>query len=193
MNLEAFARMFAALSVVAALAGNAPAASVPHTFTAGTVASAAEVNANFAALVEAINALEAKVDPQDAAALAGTYDYFELRIDVDNINASAKSIAGQGTSGTVVLNSDGSGHANLSGQYRQIGFSEVNGADQDATVEVNFGSTPESVDEDISWSYTNGVVTVADSGESFAVVGRLLIRGMVNDEGQSGIIILTRR
>jgi hypothetical protein len=191
MIRETLLPWFAASLLVIALADGATAASVPHTFTPGTVASASEVNANFAALVEAVSALEAKVDPQTAEALAGTYDYFEVKIDVDDLSSSSKSIAGAGTSGTVVLNADGSGHASLSGSYRQLALSGVDNAG-DETVDLNFASIPETVDDDITWSLSNGIVTIDGAG-SFAVVGRLLIESVIDSEGQNGIVILARR
>ena len=191
MIRETLLRSIVLSALVLGPAGEAMAASVPHTFTAGTVASAAEVNANFAALVAAVSALEAEVDPQSAESLAGTYDYFEVKIDVDNLSSTSKSIAGAGTSGTLVLDANGTGHANLSGSYRQLSFSAVVNGD-DETVDLNFANTPEIVDADITWSYSNGVVTIPEAG-SFVVVGRMLIQSLVDTEGQNGLVILTRR
>lgn len=56
--MSPFARNLTALAVLMALGGTAQAVNVPHTFQAGDTARAAEVNANFAALLEAVNALE---------------------------------------------------------------------------------------------------------------------------------------
>lgn len=184
------ARIVLASFLVASLATGAGAASVPHTFVPGGVASADEVNANFAALVAAVTALENKVGPQTMETLAGTYDYFEIRIDVDNLSGTSKSIAGAGTSGTVVLNSNGTGQLNLSTSYRQVTFNAVTNGD--ATVQLAFFNVPESENGAITWSLAGGVVTVPEGGD-FTVVGPLLIKSIVNQEGQNGIAILARR
>lgn len=167
------------------------AASVPNTFSAGTIASADEVNANFAALVAAVTALEAKVNPATMADLAGTYSYFEVKIDVDNISATSNSIAGSATSGTVVLNADGSGTVSTSTSYRQQTFNAASNAG-DNTVEVDFFNTPTTNNDAISWSLSNGVVTITGGG-SYTVVGQLLISSIKNVEGQNGLEILARR
>jgi len=184
------ARFVLAPLVATALAATAQAASVPHTFVAGGVASAAEVNANFAALVAAVTALEAKVAPQSAEDVAGTYDYFEIKIDVDSLSASSKSIAGAGTSGTVVLNANGTGQVNLTTSYRQLTFNAVTTGDN--TLQNAFLNTPETNNSAVTWSLTNGVVTIPEGG-NFVVVGGLLIQSIVNQEGQNGIAILARR
>jgi hypothetical protein len=169
---------------------SAPAASVPYTFTPGGLASAAEMNANFAALAAAVTALEDKVDPHTMATLAGTYDYVEVRIDVDNLGATSNSIAGAGTSGTVVLNENGTGHADLSTSYRQLTFNAVTNGDK--TLVNSFYNTPSTDNVGLAWSFADGTVSIAGAG-SFTVVGRLLIRSIVNEEGHNGILILARR
>ncbi len=184
------ARFVLAPLVATALAATAQAASVPHTFVTGGIASAAEVNANFAALVDAVTALEAKVGPQTAETLAGTYDYFEIKIDVDSLSASSKSIAGAGTSGTVVLNANGTGQLNLSTSYRQLTFNAVTTGDN--TLQNAFFNTPETNNDALTWTFSNGVVTIPEGG-SFVAVGQLLIQSIVNEEGQNGIAILARR
>lgn len=183
----------AALALVGApLRPAAFAASVPHTFTAGTVASAAEVNANFEALVAAVNALEAKLGPHSMASLAGTYDYFEVKIDVDNLSASSKSIAGGASTGTIVLNANGTGQANVTSSYRQVTFNAVLAQEGDNTMQAAFFNVPESDNEPLTWSYADGVVSVPGAGD-FIVVGQLLMQSMLNEEGQNGISILARR
>ena len=71
--------------VLALFSALALAASVPYTFSAGSPAAAAEVNADFAALVSAVTTLEAKVAALEGAAaaltvadVAGTYRYLTL-------------------------------------------------------------------------------------------------------------------
>lgn len=182
---------FTIASVLGTACGTtALAASVPYTFSPGGIASAAEVNANFAALVAAVTALETKVGPQTTATLAGTYDYFELRIDVDDLGANSKSIAGTGTVGTVVLNANGTGQVDLSTSYRQLTFNAVTTADK--TLVANFLDTPTTDSNAITWSFADGVVTIP-SGGTFVVVDRLLIQSVLNQEGQNGIVILARR
>jgi len=182
---------FVILPLFAAAFGTAAlAASVPHTFVPGTTASAAEVNANFAALVAAVTALETKVAPQTMESLAGTYDYFEVKIDVDNLSGTSKSIAGGATSGTVVLNANGTGQIDLSHSYRQLTFNAV--VTGDNTVQLGFFNTPGADSGPITWSFANGVVTIPGGGD-FVVVGQLLMQSMKNEEGQNGISILARR
>lgn len=166
------------------------AASVPHTFTSGTTAFASEVNANFAALVSAINALEAKIGPHTMATLAGTYDYFEFKMDVDNISSTSTNIAGVGVSGTLVLNADGTGQINTSISYRQVTLNEVTTGD--LTVQVGFLNPPMTENLAITWSLAGAVVTIPGGGD-FAVVGQLLIHSTINFEGQNGLTILARR
>src|SRR4051812_7194615 len=70
------------------LAGAAHAqTSVPHSFSSGQPARAAEVNANFQALATAINNLTARVDRLEGAAVtaanvAGTYQLFGLQTGI---------------------------------------------------------------------------------------------------------------
>lgn len=191
MNKHIFCLAMLSLSVML-FSTAAPAASVPHTFVPGGLASAAEVNENFAALVAAVTALEAKVDPQTMESLAGTYDYFEVKIDVDNLSGTSKSIAGGATSGTVVLNANGTGQIDLSRSYRQVTFSAVNVTENDKSVQLAFFNVPETENGAITWSFANGVVTVPGGG-TFAMAGQVLIQSFLNEEGQNGITILARR
>lgn len=194
MNIN---KTIARFVIFALFSTTALAASVPFTFTSGDPARASEVNANFAALVTAVTALEAqvaaleaKVNPATMADLAGTYSYLEVRIDVDGLSATSNSIAGAGVSGTVVLNADGTGQANLSESYRQLTFNEVLTGDQ--TVTVGFLNTPGTTNTAITWSLSGGVVTISGGG-TFIVVGQLLVQSIVNFEGQNGLTILARR
>jgi len=168
------------------------AASVPNTFTAGTTASAAEVNANFAALVAAVTALEDKVSPTTMAALAGTYDVFEVAIDVDNNSTNGNSIAGTATYGTVTLNANGTLQMNISNQYRELAIYAPTGAgDQTVNTSVNFFNSPTTSSGAGTWSLAGGVVTIPGAG-NFAVVGQLLMHNTL-DQGKSGVLIFARR
>lgn len=89
---------------------------VPHTFVAGAPAVAADVNANFTALVNAINDLETRLGKQEGGALtaadiAGTYK----AVFVESGTMGQSSAGGSGSFGstsggsesTVVMNANG--------------------------------------------------------------------------------------
>jgi hypothetical protein len=67
------------------------AVSVPNTFQAGQTASAAEVNANFDALVQAVDDLQAQLDAQSAAISALQQDLTAAETEID---AQSTTIAG---------------------------------------------------------------------------------------------------
>ncbi len=201
-------RILCTLAVFSAV-GSSALAAVPFTFTNGQPANATEVNTNFNALVQAIDALTARVDALESsttASLAGTYDYFEVKVDVDNTMANSYSIAGGGASGTVVLNGNGTGSVNLTNQYRQLTFNEQsllvgnvtnNGSVSVHSTDVAQFDTPETTNQSITWTHSNGVVTVTtlDGNSSFVVAGKVLIQGIssTDGEGHNGIALLVRR
>lgn len=187
------------------------AASVPHTFTAGDLARAQDMNANFTALTTAVTALEAKVaaleakvGPHTMASLAGTYDVYEVAVDVDNLTLTSTGIAGSVASGTVVLDASGTGEFNTTKTYRQVAVNREAVADvalstdnvnitttrtiQSTTSQVNVSS--EGTSGSFTWSYSSGVLTIDNRG--FAVAGQLLL-GTLTGEGQTGIQIFVRR
>jgi hypothetical protein len=190
------------------VASSAPAA-VPYTFSNGQAANANEVNANFNALVTAIDALTARVaalEGTSTASLAGTYDYFEVTTDVDLLSSNNYGIAGGGASGTVVLNANGSGSIDVTSQYRQLTFSDqnVNVGDIDNlgsipvhSTDVMLNSSPETVNIPMTWTHANGVVTITtpDGDFSFVVGGRILVHSIssTDGEGHNGIALLVRR
>ena len=173
---------------------------VPHTFTDGTPALAEEVNANFGALVSALDALTARVNALEStttASLAGTYDYFEIGVDVDQNSSSGFSIAGSGTTGTVVLNANGTGTISLNSQYRQLTFNEQNVQIENVNVlstDVAHFNTPETINNSITWSHSAGVLTIAtgDGDANFVVAGRILVESIAS-EGQNGVTLMVRR
>ena len=102
---------FAVLGSFSALA---LAASVPFTFTAGAPAVAAEVNANFTALANAITTLEAKVASLEganaltAADVAGTYRLLAISSKATSSSADLTFGAGsQRANSILVISTDG--------------------------------------------------------------------------------------
>ena len=201
-------RSVAVLALALATASSAL-ADVPYTFVNGQPADANQVNANFDALVTALDALTARVDALEAstsASLAGTYDYFEVTTDVDGLGPNSYGVAGGGASGTVVLDSNGTGSVDITSQYRQLTFWHqsllVGNVDNTGSVGiestgVNLNDSPETINGSVTWSLSNGVVTVS-TGEgdlSFVVAGRILIHSIssTDGEGHNGLALLVRR
>ena len=223
MNINKTAARFV---IFALFSGTALAASVPFTFTSGDPARASEVNGNFAALVAAVTSLETKVaaleakgGPHTMASLAGSYEAFEITVDVD-ATATGGNAGGSGVSGTVILNADGTGQINITTQSRRMRanaevVTTVTGIDvvMDSTgnyvsdvtpssrntnsVTIDVQDVPETTSANVTWSFANGEVTVSDGGgaSTFFVVGQLLIQRILstNGDGQNGLTILARR
>jgi len=165
-------------------------ASVPYTFSAGSPAKAADVNANFSALVNAINAVGARVSKLEGqvtqADLAGTYSIqrFQAELAGDPGSHVAVYVAG----GTVTLAADGTGSftapaetgTQLNVQARSVApFASADGPGG------NSGA--------LTWSYSGGVVNML--GGTLAVVagGRLLIKvGSTAGDGTAHVMLLTR-
>ncbi|HEY8154201.1 MAG TPA: hypothetical protein VII72_08755 [Myxococcota bacterium] len=201
-------RTLVALVVWMAVASSALAA-VPYTFANGQPADATQVNANFNALVTAIDALNDRVaalESSTPASLVGTYDYFEVKTDVDSLGANSYGIAGGGSSGTVVLNADGTGSINVTSQYRQLVFSDQSllvgdvgngGSVSIHSTDVGQNNSPETVSLSMTWALSNGILTVTtgDGDTSFAVAGKILVHGIssTDGEGHNGIALLVRR
>lgn len=87
MRRSSFAFLFVALLGVLGL--SASAVDVPHSFAPGDVISADEVNQNFAAVAQAVTALET-VLPGLAATAVGSSDY--TRLDTINVPETAASV-----------------------------------------------------------------------------------------------------
>lgn len=82
---------------------------LPYTFAPGTVAKASEVNANFQALLTAINKLEG---PVTAAGVAGTYVLAAVSLYMNStpqsgVMSNGARIEHNSTKATAVFNSDG--------------------------------------------------------------------------------------
>ena len=109
MRTFAIATTFAAL----VLAGTASAqVSVPNTFAAGTPARAAEVNANFQALVTAMNSLSTRVSKLEgnivSSDLVGTYTVNQFQTELGaSSSTSAGRVAVYTGGGTVTFAVDG--------------------------------------------------------------------------------------
>ena len=173
------------------------AVTVPNVFTANTAARAADVNANFAALVSAVTtleqkvaALEAKFAPPTMASLAGTYDLLEHRVDVDVYSPTAFSIGSISASATVILKADGTGSATSSSTQRRLNFSNSN---------VGFIGTTEGDTGNFMWKLAGGKVVIqADGDVSFIVASDRILLGLDRsdegpDDGLDGLSVLIRR
>jgi len=185
-------------------------AQVPHTFTPGQAASAEQVNANFAALVEQIGQLQAEIQAMKGrtmASLAGTYDFFELKVDVDQNGPESFNLAGATSRGTLILNADGSGSFQDSQNYRQLTFNVENihvmhqsgsGSTIIPNVDINLGTDNEAEGPfPITWTLTNTnllTLTAGDGGITLrAGGGGILVSATDDEEGQNQLSIAVRR
>ena len=186
-------------------------AQVPYTFTPGTPANAEQVNANFDTLVTQIEqlqtqivALQALVNTPTTASIAGTYDFIELAIDVDQNGVGSYAIAGQSSTGTVVLNADGTGTVNSNEGYRQLSFftqaktvrdATGNGTEPINSTSVQLNTGPSSDSGTFTWSYSGNVLTVTDDHVMtfISAGGRIFINGGSDAEGRNSLIIVVRR
>ena len=139
--------------------GVAHAASVPNTFTAGSPARASEVNANFAALVTAVTALEGKVTtlenkvaaleaangPLTTADVVGSYHLMGIRTKTGSKASDRRFKSGSASSeGTVSFAANGTFTASIgqksdeySGKAQQC---QSGAANTSATSVSSFGS-----------------------------------------------------
>lgn len=181
---------------------------VPYTFTPEQPANAEEINANFSTLVAQIEQLQAQIaelaGAPTMASLAGTYDFFELRVavrqhsigvGVDVNTAKAK--------GTLVLNADGTGALSTTENERRLSFSSL--TRQDPTVGDIETTTFQLTDEPTqqgnfsgTWTLTGNVVTLVGtvSGEVTNLVvggGNILITNETDDPATYDIMIAARR
>lgn len=183
MRTLTFTTAFAALF----LSGTALAqVSVPNTFTAGAPARAADVNANFQALVTAINGLGARVSKLEgnivSSDLVGTYTLKRFQSELGG--GASERVAIYTSGGTVALATDGS--VTLSG-ITELGH-QLNLPSGTLTA-INRPQPAGTA----TWSYSGGTVTAF--GQSFAVAngGRLLIATSVNPaDGTNVLLLLTR-
>ena len=179
------------------------------TFKDGDTAVAAQVNANFTALITAINDNAARITALEtgvasSSSVAGTYDLLEMSVDIDPAGSDSYALSGKNVSGSVTLNANGTGTFSTNEYYRTLGFNhigiQVRNSGDNGTATVNThtigfseSTTPES--GSLTWTLSNGVVTLNVEGSNlpFMVAGsRLLMQSYHDDEGQIGIIFLVR-
>jgi hypothetical protein len=180
---------FVALSLTACSAVYAV-TTVPFTFTQGTPAKAAEVNADFQALATAIDTLSARVDKLDGttsvtmADLAGTYSvqamYTELRA-----NITGSSYSNVSTQGTLTLAVNGT--------------TTFTGIDQIKTLAGGITVTTSGpyTDNTATWNLSNGKVQIAmccllNGNYSIVSGARLLVGAVKNPYGDNAIILMIR-
>jgi hypothetical protein len=193
---------FVALSLLAfaAVATAAP-ITVPFTFTAGTPAKAAEINADFQALVTAINALSVRVDKLDgitpaaaltAADVVGTYSchFFGTAMTAPPAIAPAMPaniLETRTLNGTLTIVNGGTGtFVGTRNSFKQAnGLTAVLGV----TIPAPVPTTPP-----IAWTVAGGVLSIPSvTNFTIASGGSLLINaGYDNAGGTSNINICVR-
>lgn len=173
--------------------GAAAQVTVPNSFTSGQAASASQVNANFSALVSAINATNARVTKLEgtdivAADLVGTYKFSLLHSELND-----NHIAHYVQRGTVTLN------ANLSSSYSVTGQGFQFNPNGNATPSAGAfpGQTTDTGTS--SWTYGSSILNIVGMGDFFVTAGgKILIRANASGDASSGtpggteLIILTR-
>jgi len=184
---------FIALSCIVFSAAAVAQTTVPNTFTAGTAAKAAQVNANFTALATAIDALAsrvAKFEGQLATSdLVGTYAISGFQTEL--VPGDLPEVSSYRFQGTVTLANDGSG--TFAGTELGHQLTLLFSAASDSTVTRR--DTAETVP--FTWSFAAGAVTftVGENPLSGGVAsgGRLLVlTGSNPSDGTTVILVLTR-
>lgn len=190
---------FALLALFVSLGANAQVA-VPNTFSSGTAASAAAVNSNFTALVNAINATNARVAKLEGAGLvaadfSGTYTLSGLQTEINS-----NHIAHYNFRGTITLNAD------LTATYI-ISGSSSGGAQWNPNMAVPNNAAPTSQAFAVSladsgattWTYSAGAITINGFGPGnfSAASAKLLVSAGSGVDGGTGnrtsnVLILTR-
>jgi len=201
---------FLGLSLVSAIAIGA---SVPNTFTAGDIARAADMNANFQALVSAVTSLENRVTALEApapitmATIAGTYKYASLEVELfgaPGVNGNASANGGALT-GTVTLDANGTFSGSISGgktsstvsinqapshSHAQPGGGQTGPAQVGSTVSAALANNTENDSPTGTWTISNGEVVVNDSsGDAFtfqAVAGGKMLIGVHSRQDSGG-------
>lgn len=180
------------------------ATTVPNTFTAGTPAKAADVNANFQALATAIDTLSARVDKLDGttpvtmADLAGTYVINGLQMgSFKSVSTPQGWIDNYTYQGTLTLVADGNGTLSNTETGNRF-FPSLNpgvSPDYIASFNPTISSYTLPSNQGFTWSLSGGSITIPTLGGSFTIVsgGRLLIKSTSDSTtGTSVLLLLTR-
>jgi hypothetical protein len=180
-------KTFIACFLAVAAAAVSAQTSVPFTFSAGSPAKAADVNANFSALVTAVNGLTARVAKLEGqvtqADLAGTYSFQRFQTEIGGDPGS--HVAVYVASGTLTLAADGTGSFT---QSPEAG-TQLNVQARSAAPFNGSGAA----DGNITWSYSGGAVNAF--GKTLAVVagGRMLVGTGTNPgDGTAVLLLMTR-
>lgn len=192
-----------ALSLVVFSATAVAATTVPFTFTAGTPATASEVNANFQALATAIDTLTttnaalttqiAKLDgttPVTAADMAGTYkvQIYNTQIGSDTTTLSAITNKVYSIVGTMTLLANGTGTWIYTGSGS---YDQINGSTGLPNI-VYFNDISGS--QSITWTLTGSLFSTSLGGGpgcQLSMGGRLCV-ATSEILGESSLFLLTR-
>ena len=161
--------------------------SVPNTFSAGTPARAADVNANFQTLVNAINDLSSRVSRLEGqvtvADLAGTYAIHQFQTELGG-GTSQRVAVYTSNGGTATLAPDGTGAVStIAVQGYQLNLP--------AGSRIPRSSTDPS--GTLTWSLSGGKVNLFGDKFSIADGGRLLIRTSANTVDGTNVLLLLVR
>lgn len=176
----------AALFFVAYCTSASAQVTVPNTFTAGAPARAADVNANFQALVTAVNSLGSRISKLEgqiaASDLVGTYAVNQFQSELGG--GASERVAIYTGGGTVNLAANGTG--TISGNT-ELGHQLNLPGGTLATINRPQASS------NFTWSWSSGTVTAFGSTFSVVAGGRLLITTSTNPaDGTNVILLLTR-
>lgn len=175
-----------ALSFVALCSAASAQVTLPNTFAAGAPARAADVNANFQALVTGINALSSRVSKLEgqitSSDLVGTYAINQFQSELGGGASQRVAVYTGGGTATFAANGTGtiSGNTELGHQLN---------LPTGTLAAINRPQASES----FTWSLSTGTVTALGSTFSVVAGGRLLIHTGVNPaDGTNVILLLTR-
>lgn len=149
--------------------------SVPNTFVAGSPAKAADVNGNFTALVNAVNALSGRIDKIDgtvaltAADIVGVYDLSQFRVNINSILTTpnnfpqvAEFVA---VTGVITFNADGTGAVSLNDKSMLYGCPYLNTAATTLAGQtcpyttLTSGPTTYAYTGTFNWTFANGQIS----------------------------------
>ena len=161
---------------------------VPNTFTAGTPAKASEVNANFQALVTAVNSLTARVGKLEgqvtAADLAGTYSLHQFQTELGG--GVAQRVATYTSNGTATVTLAANGAVTISSVTSQGHQLNLPGG----TLTAINANEPAG---NSTWALVSGRVTLLGNEFSISDGGRLLIRTSANAADGTNVLLLLVR